>query len=80
MMRLKCCECHSEIGLPDELYEVAIRSSSVSFFCSYGHKQNFSDTGIRQYWAAKQLKQQQYPDMTNVVQFKGKIHEAKLNS
>lgn len=79
MQRVSACvQCKCEIGLPDELYEAAIRSPKISFYCAYGHSQHFSEDGIRKYWAARsQAAELKFTDMTNVVQFKGKTNEAQ---
>lgn len=39
-----CCQCKSEIWLPDALYEAAQHGrGKVTFFCPYGHAQVFAE-------------------------------------
>jgi hypothetical protein len=33
-----CHTCKSDIWLPRELYDAAVRSEKISFFCPYGHE------------------------------------------
>lgn len=37
----RCCQCGSEMLIPDELYRAAVRSPDISFYCAYGHKQHY---------------------------------------
>lgn len=37
-----CCVCRADIYLNDALYDSACRSEAIWFYCSYGHKQHFS--------------------------------------
>lgn len=39
----KCWKCRCDIWLPDELYQAAKKSSSISIHCGYGHAGIFSD-------------------------------------
>lgn len=38
-----CWKCKAEIWLPDELLAAARHSSSVGFFCGYGHRAVFQE-------------------------------------
>lgn len=39
-----CYKCKSEMWLPQELYDAAMRGrSKITFFCAYGHSQVFAD-------------------------------------
>lgn len=40
-VKLFCCECKTEMWLPDDLYSAAKKSPSISFYCAYGHRQHF---------------------------------------
>lgn len=37
-----CCQCRSEIWLPQALYDAARHSERISFYCPYGHPQVFA--------------------------------------
>src|SRR5690606_34129966 len=43
MKALNCCKCDCVFYLPDALYESAKASSSIMFYCPYGHPQHFPD-------------------------------------
>lgn len=76
-----CAHCKCEVWLPHELQEVALRIPGTSFYCAYGHKQHYPEEGVRKYWAKQAaIKLLELPDMTNVVQFKGKINEKERHS
>ncbi len=36
-----CCECKSEMWIPDALYEAARHDSKIWFHCAYGHNQHY---------------------------------------
>jgi hypothetical protein len=38
-----CYRCKASVILPVDLYNAAQRSSSISFYCSYGHSQCFRE-------------------------------------
>ena len=38
-----CWKCKSDVWLPDELYDAAKHSSSVAFYCAYGHRAIFAE-------------------------------------
>jgi len=79
-----CPWCKSEMWLPDELYQAAVRSPQIAFYCAYGHKQHFSIEGIKKYWEDKakpaQPAIQPTYEATNIIIFKGKGHEAQQHS
>ncbi len=37
-----CCRCKTDIYLPEALYEAAQKSTSITFYCPYGHSQIFA--------------------------------------
>ena len=80
-----CPSCKCEIWLPDILFDNAIRSPEIGFYCSYGHKQHFSEAGIKKYFdalAAKAFKEApMIPNLSNVIRlFKEKGHETQRHS
>lgn len=68
----ECSVCKCKVGIPDELFEAAIRSSKVSFHCAYGHAQHFPEDGLRRYWAAALAGPAKQIEGTNVILFKPK--------
>lgn len=38
-----CWKCKCDMSLPEELYRAAKRTTSISFYCAYGHAQIFSE-------------------------------------
>ncbi len=72
-----CPVCKCEMWLPDELCDAALKSSKVKFHCAYGHSQHFSDDCIKAYWAPLQKIKIPIVEYSNVIQFKGKTHEAQ---
>lgn len=79
MIRLNNCPmCQSPVWLPKELHDAAIKSSQVPFYCPYGHKQHFTEDGIRNYWiqmeaslaAKKQPLVIPISDTSNVIPFR----------
>jgi len=77
-----CPLCRCEVYLPDELFSAAMKSSMITFFCSYGHKQHFSEDTIKRHSAKITQPPAPLPsyDGTNIIKFKGKGHETQSHS
>jgi len=74
-----CPLCQCEIWLPDELFLDGMKSKAT-FFCSYGHKQQFSENTIKYYWWHQSKTVTKNQNHNNVIQlFKEKGHEAQPN-
>jgi hypothetical protein len=39
----ECCRCKCEVWIPTTLYTAARHSPDIWFYCSYGHKQHYSE-------------------------------------
>lgn len=46
MSNAKCCKCKTDFDLPDALWEAAMRSDEISFWCPYGHEQHFTQPNV----------------------------------
>lgn len=78
MKKLNDCPlCKCEIWIPESLFNEAIRSVEIVFYCAYGHKQHFSQAGIDKYWT-KPVTKNQNPNNVFPL-FKAKGHEAQPN-
>lgn len=41
-----CCKCGTEMSIPEELYQAALRSrgpKGIHFYCAYGHSQHYTE-------------------------------------
>lgn len=77
-----CCRCKTDIYLPDSLYEVALKSPDVWFWCAYGHKQHFTEGESEETKLRRERDRlaQQVAEKDDAIRFQRELREAAERS
>lgn len=44
IIKTTCARCKCSFGIPDTLYETALHSEQIIFYCPYGHQLHYTPT------------------------------------